>query len=175
MNPYDDILLYWSDELDAPERLAVEERLRQNPQAAAYLAELEDLGDSLKHLPTAEPKRPLARETVLEVVRHPQRAKVTAFPNWARLSAIAALAMGSIALGAHFLQQPSAEEPDTTAIVIEPTPTLPSRAQSPTTKAPPRVSNRLFAKESRFTSNARLQNARKRASKIRTRLPIKSI
>lgn len=192
MKPDDDLLLYWSNELEPAERAAVEARLRDDPEAAAYLDELSGLAEAMEALPRNDAPPSLSRRTIadfdpgsppLKATPDPDENLVTLpgkpwFTHWMAIAA----GLIAVALLVFLYARPDTTSPQ----VVEqapPPPVAPSdanKAVSPspdssvkevTSPTPSRVASRLFAKDSRFTSNGRFRAARERLQKLRSQLP----
>lgn len=81
--PYEQILLYWSDELDERARANTESLLAVNPEAQAYLDELCELDALGADLPAIEPS--FSRATAaLAAVEDLERSPVNSEPSHAR-------------------------------------------------------------------------------------------
>ena len=60
----DELLLYWSNELDADRVQAVEAQLQCDPKAAAYLEKLGVLQEAIQDVPQEESRDPITEDTV---------------------------------------------------------------------------------------------------------------
>ena len=83
----DELLLYWSNELDADRVQAVEAQLQCDPKAASYLEKLGVLQEAIQDVPQEESREPITEDTV---ARYQRTSKITVLPKPLRSAALAA-------------------------------------------------------------------------------------
>ncbi len=157
----DELLLYWSGELDDEAARTVERRLSADPEAVAYLASLNQLRNQVDELPVMRPEHPIAPK----VSGNSQaNSNSVSFPFLRRLVPIAAAAAVAFSLGAFFVKtkQSDAPSPEIADAITTPNANL----DSPRDK----LSARLFSSSKRFTSDASFNDALERAQRIKSRL-----
>lgn len=89
----DEILLYWSGELDEGTSRKVERMLKEDPEARACYEEVCEFWDVLDGLPRHEPTRPYAEEAIAgNATGKPLRR----FPLWRAVGAAAAVLLAAI-------------------------------------------------------------------------------
>ncbi|MEM9480279.1 MAG: hypothetical protein AAGA58_11565 [Verrucomicrobiota bacterium] len=153
----DQLLLYWSGELDPEEAKRIENQLATDPEALAYLEELQDLRKDFETLPKITPTK-VAASAVAEF-SEPAKPRRVVMP-W--LAAAAAV----VIVG--FFVTRGLENPESKAIVESP------KEESVTTQeeiveTPKRtLSKSLFASQTRFSTSERYQSpSRERLRRIR--------
>lgn len=168
MNPKvteDDLLLYWSNELEAHRVRAVEEHLECDPKAAAYLAELDGLHEAIQDVPQEGPSEPITEDTV---ARYQRPSKITVLPKPLRITAIAAGFAVLATTGLLVMRPWSTPQASTTAQISPEKSTGAEKAVGIAEAAnEPLLSQRLFANRSPHSSNARVRAAWERAGRIR--------
>lgn len=147
-NP-DEVLLYWSGELDPGSTGAVEQQLESNPAARAYFEELKQMSAAVESLPRVESSRSFAAEAVPE-------KKTLAFPISFRWLAVAA---AIIVLAVIVVEKPPLPND---AVRSEPIAAAP--------KEPEKLSDRLFAYQRHAMPDARIRSVQLRARNLRSQL-----
>ena len=161
----DDLLLYWSNELDADRVQAVEEHLQCDPKAAAYLAKLDGLQKAIQEVPQEESREPITEDTV---VRYQPTSKITVFQQPLRITAIAAGFAILVTAGLLVLRPWSIPQAPVTARISPEKSTDAEKTVEITEVAnEPLLSERLFASRSPHSSNARVKAAWEHAGRIR--------
>ncbi|MEM7010089.1 MAG: hypothetical protein AAF585_01285 [Verrucomicrobiota bacterium] len=150
------VLLYWSDELDPAERAAVESQIAKNAEMRLYLDELDELRDDIVALP--DPAAAGAAEAALQM---DAESKIVPFPTKTKISwAIGIAAAIALLIGVIKLSGP----PSTTPEVVEVPP-----APAPESTRPAKV--RVFAASQDETPvSRRVRDAQSRAKRLRARL-----
>lgn len=163
----EELLLYWSGELDEETSRKVEARLRKDPEAVAYLAELNQLQHQVKDVPRNYPECSMIPEALAS---NESDGTIVPFPFWRRLVPIAVAAVIILGLGLFQLFQ---TEP--TSAPAPKTVQSSNSALSEVTTSEDKLSNRLFSSQKRFTSSLRFEDAQERVKRIRTQLNTNSI
>ncbi len=166
---YDDVLLYWSGELDAREAEAVEARLRDEAGAQSYLEELQKLSEEVGSLPPAEVPRAFAAEAAAAAVV-PGTVRVVRFwPGWIAAAAAVLILVGVV------VRSGVGDRGGRGAVVAEGAGANPGEtAPRASKRKPPKLSERLFVSRSRQPAGDKLSAARERVRKLRNRLNTKN-
>ena len=161
----DDLLLYWSNELDADRVQAVEEHLQCDPKAAAYLAKLDGLQEAIQEVPQEESREPITEDTV---ARYQRPSKTILMPKPLRITVIAAGFAILATAGLLVIRPWSTPQPPAAARISPEKLTDAEKAVEIAGVAnEPLLSERLFASRSPHSSNARVKAAWERAGRIR--------
>jgi len=161
----DELLLYWSNELDADRVQAVEAQLQCDPKAAAYLEKLGVLQEAIQDVPQEESRDPITEDTV---ARYQRTSKITVFPKPLRIAALAAC-FAVLATAGLLVMQPwsTPQAPATARISPEKSTDAEKAVEIAEVANEPLLSDRLFASGSPQSSNARVKAAWERAGRIR--------
>lgn len=146
-NP-DDVLLYWSGELDPESAGVVEKQLESNGAARDYFEELKQMGAAVESLPRVEASRSFAAGAVSE-------KSPLAFPIPFRWLAVAAAVAVLAVVG---LETPPPRD------------AAPSEPKAAAPKAPEKLSDRLFAYQRNAMPEARIRSVQLRARNLRSQL-----
>ncbi len=152
----DELLLYWSGELDPGEKQKIEGRLAADTEARTYLEELDFLRTKFDSLPAPPVERTPAESAVQDF--HSPRKSLGAPLRW--LAAAAAVALTAFLLVQLVDRKPSRPSP-----VVE-------KNRGNVLKANPEMertlSSQLFANKTRFSSPDRSSSPRERVRRFRT-------
>ncbi|MEM7147472.1 MAG: hypothetical protein AAF591_20315 [Verrucomicrobiota bacterium] len=86
----DEIMLYWSGELDEGTSRKVERMLQEDPEARACYEEICEFWDALDGLPQHEPTRPCAEEAIARIATGKPLRR---FPLWSAVGVAAAVVL----------------------------------------------------------------------------------
>ena len=153
------LLLFWSGELDPAERAGIEERLAADSEAQDYLDELNLLSSQIDKL--ADPDTSGVASRAIERELRSGEKKVVAFPLWKRVIWPAAIA-AAIIIAVFFI--PKAYQPDspsTPPVVKAPSPV-------PETSKPTTTGN-FIAERRKSDVSKRVRSAQARIKRIRER------
>ncbi len=169
---HEELLLYWSGELDESARARIAHRLENDGDAAAYLSELQELHAEFEQFDPPVSSRPLAQEAVTRALA---RERIVSLPKrrlhtWS-IAAAAALAVVGFAMFM-IATQPEAETAHSppNERLTEEDPAIP-----PEKSVSEPLSKRLFVAKPRFLKAERFKATRERVRKIRSGLPNYSI
>ena len=164
---HDSLLLYWSGELDEVSHTRVARQLEDDPEAAAFLASLQELKSDFAQLEPPSSKGSLTSGIVKASLSEKEvPMPVSRTKPWLMAAAALVVLGGATVV---FLRSP---EPVITEI---PPPLLEERTPDLPISAPKVLSKRLFMAKSRFLNPKRVKAARERVRKARTRLTKYSI
>ena len=161
---YEDLMLYWSGELDESSQERVARRLESDPEAVAYLASLEELQTDFKQLEPPSLPRALAQETVSRELASEKVLPMQPRRHFHWLGTVAALlVIGFTAFMLMPKQQSEVTKKPASSENVSPEVVTP-----PAT--PKALSKRLFVAKSRFGRTERIRETKERTRKIRSRL-----